>query len=222
MRKRFRQRSAFIGQAALLFVALFLIVDIAQGQSGRKLPNRGEPAPPVPSTPEAKPEAAPPDKTSKPGTRVHVVRDLSMSYDRYSLDIVMKACADRLREAVGTSVGGEMNRKEAGDYAKKSPETYVLWMESDYDRMSGTSGQSQYRDHHIFNFTLYAPVTGKPKTSGRAYQADCRRRTQVGGVGLPLPVPTGPAGAEYALRECGKEIADRVLNSVIPVRPGRI
>jgi hypothetical protein len=115
-----------------------------------------------------------------------------------------------------------MNRKEASDYAKNSKDTFVLWLEISEDRMgSRTSTNQQYRDNFVITFTIFTPGTGKSKTSGRVYQADQRGRVGVGGTGIPIPIPTGAGAGEYALRECGREIAKRVIDSLGVARSGR-
>jgi hypothetical protein len=82
---------------------------------------------------------------------------------------------------------------------------------------SSTSNQSQSNSY--INFTLYIPGTGKVKTSGRVHPGDYRNRTGVGGVGIPLPVPNSAAGLEYMLKETGREIAQRVIDSLNIGRP---
>jgi len=62
--------------------------------------------------------------------------------------------------------------------------------------------------------------TGKVKTSGRVYQR--QGRSTVGGVGVPLPVPNGgPAAAEYSLKQTGREVAERVIDTLGVLPPSR-
>jgi hypothetical protein len=192
----------------------------AQAQSGRKLPNRNEPPPPPSNTTISAPiEAAEKPQSDKPPKmQIMVVRYQSDgTFSTYYSDHVLRACLDRLKadSSALISAGRDMNRKEATDYARNSTDTHVLWLEWDYDRFAG--GGAQVERNSFVNFNLFIPGTGKSKLSGRVHQSDYR--PGVGGVGIPLP--TGTAAAEYSLKECGKEIARRVTESLSIGRPNR-
>jgi hypothetical protein len=111
-----------------------------------------------------------------------------------------------------------MNRKEASDLAKAATDTHVLWLEWDFDRM-GSSSSNQSQNNSYINFYLYTPGTGKIKTSGRVHPGDYRARTGVGGVGIPLPIPNSAASLDLMLKESGREIAQRVIDSLNIGRP---
>jgi hypothetical protein len=205
----------------LLALALAMLCGAVQAQSGRRLPNRNDPPPSQPSTaPTVPAEQPPPTKPDKPRQQLVVSKSTSDSFSNYYADVVVRACLDRLKEGAYASVslGREMNRKEASDLAKTATDTHVLWLEWDFDRM-GNSPSNQSQSNSYINFTLYIPGTGKVKTSGRVHPGDYRNRTGVGGVGIPLPVPNSAAGLEYMLKESGREIAQRVIDSLNIGRP---
>lgn len=212
-------------QRALIFcVAIILLAStFAQAQSGRRPPKRSEsegvqrptdPDPPVKPSETKQPEK---DKTS-----VLVVESTSYFSSSYYSDYVAEGCAARLKQAASLAVQKserEMNRKEASDAAMSPPGRYVILLELTSDRMGydRRRDNGSYRDDVVVQYTVFAMGTGKVKTSGRVYPR--RAGTTTGGVGLPLPVPTnGPAAAEYMLKQSGREVADRVLDSlsVIP------
>jgi hypothetical protein len=205
----------------LLTVVLAILGGAAQAQSGRRLPNRSEPPPTQPSTAPMPPVEQPaPTKPDKPKQQLVVSRSVNDSFSTYYSDVVVRACLDRLKEGANASVslGREMNRKEASDLAKSSTDVHVLWLEWEYDR-AGSSQSDQSQANSNINFSLYTPGTGKVKTSGRVHPGDYRNRTNVGGVGIPLPVPSSAATLESMLKESGREIAQRVLDSLNTGRP---
>jgi hypothetical protein len=108
-----------------------------------------------------------------------------------------------------------MNRKEAIDLAKKSSDTYVVWFELEVDMAySDRSGIGAVPPQYLMvRFEVYTPTTGKTKTSGRVYQ-----RPQ-GPGGIPIPGPGTSGSAVYSLGYAGREMADRVLDSLGIARP---
>ncbi len=205
----------------LLALALSMLGGVAQAQSGRRLPNRSDSPPAPPSTaPTAPAEQPTPTKSDKPKQQLLVTKSLNDSFSNYYSDLVVRACLDRLKEGAYASVSlaREMNRKEASDFAKNSTDTHVLWLEWDSDRM-GSSQSDQAQTNSYINYALYTPGTGKIKTSGRVHPGDYRNRTGVGGVGIPLPIPNSAVALEFMLKESGREIAQRVINSLNIGRP---
>ena len=207
---------------SIVLLALLAILGVgAQAQSGRRLPNRSEPPPSQPSTaPTVPAEQRPPTKPDKPKQQLVVAKSTSNSFSNYYADVVVQSCLDRLKEGANASVslGREMNRKEASDLAKAATDTHVLWLEWDFDRM-GSSSSNQSQNNSYINFYLYTPGTGKIKTSGRVHPGDYRARTGVGGVGIPLPIPNSAASLDLMLKESGREIAQRVIDSLNIGRP---
>lgn len=205
--------------AAAMFICVLLLLGLApisQAQSGRRPPKRPtspDPLPPKQEEPPIKPSS---EQNSAPKVPVKVVWNLSYigSSTIYSRT-VQEACLERLSQSGSVRATGaaqEMNRKEAIDLAKASADTYVVWFEleddSAYSRRGGIgSVPPQYLK---VRFEVYAPTTGKTKTGGNVYQ-----RPQ-GPGGLPIP---GPASAVYSLGYAGRELADRVLDTLGVARP---
>jgi hypothetical protein len=159
-------------------------------------------------------------KPDKPKQQLVVSRSVNDTFSTYYSDVVVSACLDRLKEGANASVslGREMNRKQASDLAKSSTDSHVLWLEWESDR-TGRSQSDQNQANGDITFSLYSPGTGKVKTSGRVHPGDYRNRTNVGGVGVPLPVPNSAATLEFMLKESGREIAQRVIDSLNLGRP---
>ena len=202
----------------LLSLAFVMLIGVAQAQSGRRLPNKSQPPAETVSAPTTPAEEPPPAKPDKPKQQLLVTKYLNDSFSSYYSDLVTRACLDRLKEAAFTSVslGREMNRKQASDFAKGTTDTHVLLIEWTYDGMPNPQTEQSNLD---INFAVFTPGTGKIKTSGRVHPSDYRNRTGVGGVGIPLPIPNGTAALEYMLKESGREIADRVIASLNIGRP---
>lgn len=206
------------GRAFVILACLVLMssAPTADAQSGRHPPKRPaspDPLPPKAEEPPVKPSS---DQESKSKIPVKVVWHLdnvgsSTIYSR----TVQAGCLERLSQSgfvSAATASSEMNRKQAIDIAKASPDTYVLWFQlepdvSYTDRGGLGSIPSQYL---IVRFELYTPGTGKTKTGGSVYQ----RSRGPGGTPLPLPGPGTNTSAEYSLSYAGREMADRVLNSL--------
>ena len=229
-----RKRSTFLRltldewQRALIFcVALILIAStFAQAQSGRRPPKRSEsegvqrpsePDPPVKPTESKQPE--------KDKTPVLVVESTSYFSSSYYSDYVAEGCTARLRQAATLAVeksAREMNRKEASDAAMPPTARYVVLLELTSERMGYDRRRDRgyYPDDVVVQYTVFAMGTGKVKTSGRVYTR--RAGTTTGGVGIPLPVPAdGPAAAEYMLKQSGREVANRVMDSLSAIPSSR-
>ncbi|HEX5734849.1 MAG TPA: hypothetical protein VF131_18605 [Blastocatellia bacterium] len=210
-------------QCALIFCVgiILLLSTIAEAQSGRRPPKRSEsegvqrstePDPPVKPSETKQPE--------KEKTQVLIVESPSYYGSSYYSDYVAEGCTARLRQAANLTVNKserEMNRKEASDAAMSPPGRYVILLELTSERMGydRRRDNESYPENVVVQYTVFSPGTGKVKTSGRVY---ARRAATVGGVGIPLPVPgNGPAAAEQVLKQSGREVADRVIDSLGPV-----
>jgi hypothetical protein len=205
-------------RAAVIFgLALILLTSgFAEAQSGRRPPKKSESEGvqrPSETVPEIKPEAKQPEKERTP---VLIVKSNSYFNSFYVGDYVLEGCTARLKQAATLQVerGKDMNRKEASDAAMAPTIRYVVLLDITSERMRygrQTRGQDQI-DDVVVEYTIFSPGTGKVKSSGRVYQM--RPRSTVGGVGVPLPVPNGPAAAEQSLRQAGRDVADRVISSL--------
>jgi hypothetical protein len=207
---------------SLLICALLIMAaaGFAPAQSGRKVPRRPsspDPLPPKPSEPpieEAKP------KDDKPQTTILVSFDRdNLSSSSHWIGTVVQECMGRLKDsrAVTVTAGREMNRKQASDTAKATTDTYVVWIELQVDPAYRGRMNTGYTDPRYLyvSYTLFSPGTGKTKSSGNVYPYN----RAVGGIPLPGRIPNSSASAEYALRQAGRDTADRVLENLNLPRP---
>ncbi|HSB11371.1 MAG TPA: hypothetical protein VLM38_17925 [Blastocatellia bacterium] len=207
-----------IATAVLLGFAFasFSEASIHSGQSGRKPVKRPESPDPLPPKQEEPPIK--PSERSANQIPVKVVWYLQhINSSSILAGIVQDGCLERLAQtkSVFATPGRDMNRKEASDMAKASSDTYVLWFELELDvvdtedaRVTAGPANAQY---YYVNFEVFAPGTGKHKTSGHIYQ----RPRGPGGV----PMPRTNSTAEFSLRYAGREMADRLLDTLNVPRP---
>jgi hypothetical protein len=99
-----------------------------------------------------------------------------------------------------------MSRKEAIDKAKKGEEAYVVWLEMSVDNVNSASVGI------ILNYTVFSPQTGKVKTFGHVYLDRAQVGTGNVGIGLP-PSASRRLPLEYQLKQGGREVADRVMET---------
>ena len=208
--------------ATAMFVCVLLLLSaapISQAQSGRrppKQPTAPDPLPPKAEEPPIKPSS---DQNSAPKIPVKVVWHLTyVSSSTIYSRTVQDACLERLSQSGSikpSTVGDELNRKQAIDMAKGSADTYVLWFELEIDASySDRSGIGAVPPQYLtVRFEVYTPTTGKTKTSGNIYQ----RPRGPGGVILPGPGTSG--SAIYSLGYAGREMADCVLDTLGVARP---
>ena len=206
--------------AILVFVLVLLnSALISQAQSGRRPPKRPtspDPLPPKQEEPPIKPSS---DKDSASKIPVKVVWQLAHIGTSSILSrTVQESCLERLSQSGSirpSTAGDEKNRKEAIDIAKGSTDTYVLWFELEVDvAYTDRGGIGNVPPQYLaVRFEVFTPQTGKTKTSGRIYQ-----RPQ-GPGGIPIP-GTGTSGsAIYSLAYAGREMADRVFDTLGVARP---
>ncbi len=212
-------------RVALVFCVgvVLLISSFAEAQSGRRPPKRTE-SEGVQKSTEPEPSTKQEAKPEKEQTPVMIVKSNSMYGVYYVADYVVEGCAARLKQSAALQVEkhpNEINRKEASDAAKASTNRYVVFLEMSSDRMGYNRNRDrmgqEYVEDMVVEYTVFTPGTGKIKTSGRVYQM--RPRGGVGGVGVPLPVPGGPATVEYTLKQAGRDVADRIIDSLTVIVP---
>lgn len=205
-------KSSLATSVIIGFLLLVGSASISPAQSGRRPPKRPtspDPLPPKQDEPPIQPSS---DQAGKPKIPVKVVWHSSFvaSSTIYSRT-VLEACLDRLSKSgsvTATGSSGEMNRKQASDAAKASSDTYVVWFELEVDHAYDRGGMGNVPPQYLMvRFELYTPTTGKSKTGGNVYQ-----RPQ-GPGGIPIPGPTSTS-AFYSLGYAGREMADRVLDSL--------
>ncbi|MCI0488555.1 MAG: hypothetical protein L0229_18355 [Blastocatellia bacterium] len=225
MRKeKFQPESARSLMAVLVFALIaFAITAASHAQSGRRLPDkrtkRVETAPPAKSESETVPSTEQPRKAGIP---VLVARySPTVTDSGYYSSIVSRGCVERLKKSTSLSVteGREMNRAEASDYAKGSSDIYVAWLEIEVNLRGGNSRSSSqaFDEDFRIRYALYEPGTGKMKTQGVIHQRPYQPR--VGGVGLPLPLPSGRSTGEYILHQAGEDAADRFISALNAAKP---
>lgn len=197
--------------------ALFVLTaaSFAEGQSGRRIPKKPSSPDPLPPAQSDPPINQSEPKDEKPKIPILVVKYLPyMNNSDIAGSIVMEGFLERMQasNAVKIRPGKDMNRKEASDYAKSSPDTYVVLIQLDVDSAYSNRDSIGYVDPRALyvDYVVFAPGTGKSKSAGHVYQ----RRGSIGGTPLPAPVPRTTAGAEYSLRNAGRETADRVLDAL--------
>jgi hypothetical protein len=206
---------------------ILLIPSLAEAQSGRRPPKRTESEGVQRSSDPEPPVKASEKQPAKESTPVLLAKSNSYfsSNGNFFSDYVMEACAARLKQAATLAVEKsvkEMNRKEASDAARSSTTRHVVVIELTSERMGYDRRRDRgyYADDVVVEYTVFTPGTGKIKTSGRVYAN--RANSRVGGVGVPLPVPSGgPATAEYMLKHAGREVAERVIDSLGVLPPPR-
>ena len=209
-----RYKFAF-GLLCLLLIAVCAFA--ALGQSGRRQPKAPAAAPVPTPTPEPSPQPTPKPKNSE--INFLLAADRNSGFEYYPLsyyDAVMRGCGDRLRSQTSASVDVSQNdvgRGEAIKKAKASTNTHVVVIRLVIDQMTARS----YDDLEV-DFVMFAPVTGKVETSGRAYLNANRKGPLIVG-----PRTTGQTGALYReqlLKRAGEDVAARilkVLNLNVPV-----
>ena len=201
-------------RATILLVCITIALATALpvgAQSGRRIP-KAKPSEGVQPPADPEPPVAPPEeKPDTPKTSLLLVHYLpNITTTSYYTDLVKHSCAKRLSEAstVKVSVGGEMNRGEAQNRAKSGTEAYVIWLQLQNDYGDPDTLRRTHPAQLFVNFIVYKPETGKVQTQGNVYQ---RRR----GVLPQYQV------VEESLREAGREMADRILDSLNILKPSR-
>ena len=203
---------------ALLVGALLVFnAAVAQAQSGRRIPKRPATSDPMPQKESEPPVTKPEDKKNdKPALTILLAKhmDAFVSGSDIYLNIVMDGFMSRVEKSRNIRVepsGRDMNRKEAYDAAKASPDRYIVWFQlvpdSGYTNQQSTYNSQSYAAYLYIDYVVFTPGTGKTKTSGHVYQ----RTRGVGPVNMPMP---GRTSAEYSLRNAGMELADQVLGSL--------
>ncbi|HXF40628.1 MAG TPA: hypothetical protein VN687_13000 [Blastocatellia bacterium] len=221
-----RSNSHRVSIALLLAAAVLLMShgSSASGQSGRRPPKKIESPDPLPPKQE-EPPIKPPEDKAKYRIPIKVAWYLRDVMDSSMLaHVVQSGCLERLSQSnsVSATPTDDVNRKQASDMAKASTDTYVLWFEFEYDTGSlrpppGGLDPSRAQQMSV-RYEVFAPGTGKSKTSGHLFQ---RVRTP-GGLPLPIPSPGSTAAVEYSFRYMGREMADRLLDALnLPHPPER-
>lgn len=204
--------------AATMIIALCALS--VQAQSGRRR-TTPPPAAPVPTpTPEPTPTPKKNDKEDELLFFMGVDRNLSFSSLPYSFyDAVLRGCADRLQAGSSASVDithKDFTRGEAIKRAKSETKSFVILLTLTVEGM----GRSSSYDDLVLEYLVFAPVTAKMVTGGRAYMAGQRAGPIVVG---PPNTRGGGLYREERLRRMGEDAGERILkgmhlNVPVPVK----
>jgi hypothetical protein len=204
----------------LLLAFLISCISVTCAQSGRRSTGGSTTPTTTPSVSGAKTIEK---KTSGPPA-VQLVVGIdgrsNISTPTYVPDTVLDNCLRRLGEAsvvLATSAGNSMNRADAIKAAKADAARYFVWLQIGSEFADAGRQIKNQQDELYVSYTIFEPQTGKVKQSGRAHQSIY----QTGRGGVSLPSKNNGIYSEYALRQAGQEVADRILASFdIKIREG--
>jgi hypothetical protein len=192
-----------------LFSLLCLLAFCAMGeaQSGRRAkPTNSSPAPKVETAPTQEPPVAA-SKPELPKQKLIAGMDelsRSINIPHYMSNAIWEGFLERFRKVSSLNVTTQdMRRRDAIERAKKETESFVVLLELETQYMDSGAGQVNSNELEV-NYTIFSPVTGKVKSSGRVYVRQSR------GI-LSGRLPTGRLG-DAQLYEAGRETANRVLS----------
>jgi hypothetical protein len=198
---------------SFLFSLLCLLsfYSMGEAQSGRRSQPNSSSVSPAPKV-EAEPAQEAPVAASKPEQPkqklIAGMDELSRSINipLYMSNAVWEGFLERFRKVSSLNVTTQdMRRKDAVERAKKETESFVVLLELETQYMDSGAGVGQVNSNDLqINYTIFSPVTGKVKSSGRVYVR------QSSGI-LSGRLPTSRAG-ESQLYEAGREAANRVLS----------
>ena len=180
-----------------------------QAQSGRRQ-NKPAPAAAVPTpTPEPTPTPKKADKNSQ--LLFFLGADRNDTYANFPFsyyDAALSGCASRLR--AGSSAGVDVSQVSVsrGDAIKKAKSetlAYVVQMKLTLDSMARSA------DEIMIEYVVFAPVTAKVVTTGRAYLNGNRTGPLIVG---PSTRTTGMLYREQLLKLAGEEAGNRILKSL--------
>jgi hypothetical protein len=197
-----RTLSFRVGTILAIFLFTTVAGTAAGGQSGRRLPTWNEPKP-QPS-PEQPAQPAKQNEKKPPKPLILVSYQANINTSSYLTNTVMRSCLERLKQTSAFDLSRErdMNRKEASDLAKTQAEAYVVLVQLQEGTLGSPGiGPVNYRDLEV-EYVIFAPGTGKVKTSGRVFQRPARNTV------------------EYRLEVAGLETADRICSSLGVAPPG--
>ena len=207
-----RQLSHF--KIAAVFVVLTLASIGAQAQSGRRAPKGTTTVPTISGPKEVEKPRVPVKDDRIPLAVAIEERNPFSGIPYYLAGTVRDTCAVHLRASSSVKVeivARSMNRSEAVKRAKAEKETYVVWLQIESDMYDRTGTTNQAPESLYVRYTVFAPLTGKTKTSGRTSQI---YRNGGGGVLGRIPTSRGSSiYSEYALKEAARQAAEEVLEA---------
>ena len=196
-------------------VGLALLVTASvSAQSGRRAP-KGTTTVPTVSGPKPVEKKTVPTKDTRTSLLLSIEDHNPFSGIPYYLaGTVLDTCANRLRASPDIKVDSAakgMSRGEAVKLAKSQPEAYVVWLQIDSDSFDTNRTPSLSPDSLFIRYTIFTPVTGKIKASGRTY----KQIYSTGKGGVLGRIPSSRGGdiySEYALKEAAREAAEQILD----------
>ena len=201
-------------KTCLVLLIFALCALSVQAQSGRRQ-NKPVPAAPVP-TPTPEPTPIPKKEQEEPELIFLVGSDRDSAHPSIPLHFhsaAQRGCSDRLRTRSSAEVDvaqRDMNRSDAIQKAKASPNTYVVLLTLRLD------AAAQSYDDLELDFVVFAPTTAKVVITGRSLVTGNRAGPVVVGRTSRLP---GGFFREHMVKQAGEEVADRILKKVHSGRP---
>ena len=210
----YRQRSLGHFTFAAIIVVVILASAGAQAQSGRRAPKGTKTVPTVSGPKEVEKPPVPVKDDRIPLALAIEELDPFSNIPYILAGTVRDTCAVSLKASASVKVEiivRGMNRSEAVKRAKAEKETYVVWLQIDidvFDRDRTATGSYPPESLYL-RYTIFTPVTGKTKTSGRTSPV---RRS--GGILGRIPGSGGSSiYSEYALKEAAREAAEEILHA---------
>ena len=203
-----------------LLTAFALCVPNVTAQSGRRA---RKPTPAATPAPEPTPvEKIKPKEKSNLALVVGIQRDTFSNAALYYDGVVLRGCADRLRDSSATVDVSQkdINRGEAIKLAKASKDAFVVLLKigpSSIELDRGTYGNPNLSDLYI-EYVVFAPTTAKVAASGRSYQRALAKGPVV--VGPTTSGRNNSIYTEQLLRQAAQDAAERILHSLHISLPG--
>ena len=199
-------------QILLLISLLMAGAALTQAQSGRRSTS-------APTTTPSVSGAKTVEKTTPKPPKIHLLvgveeRGPFLNIPYYLSDTVLENCVRRLADSadiIPNAIGREMDRADAVRRAKSEKENYVVWLQIESDVLDSGKQQKNGPDELYVRYTIFEPVTGKVRQSGRTHQQIYK--TGRGGVSAPTSSRNGAIYSEYALKQAAREAAERILEA---------
>jgi len=194
---------------SILIAIVFSFGIAAYAQSGRRSTSKPvTPAPPVSTT-----EKVPAKQPEAPKLQLLVTAEDPSPFNGvpsfYSYT-VLDTCIERLGDAPGvhaTAGTQRTNRAEAIKAAKAEKDRFVVWLQVG-DELMDSSPQVRNSSTKLYvNYTVFEPVTGKVRKSGRTHQGTYN----VGNVGISGPASRNAVYSEYEVKQSAREAAEKIL-----------
>ena len=196
--------------AAIALSILALCAAAAVAQSGRKNTGGSTSTTVTPSVSGPKPVEKKPEVSKRIQLLVGIDKHQAfVSIPYYLYDTVLDNCIRRLGEAdivMPTSAGGDFTRADAIKAAKQETVRYVVLLNLGSEYADAGKQVKNGQDSLYVDYVMFEPETAKIKASGRAHQ----HIYQSGRVGIGQP-RNSPVYSEYAIKQAGIEIANRIL-----------